>query len=69
VDSQLVGVGVCHAALKADKAKTLEQINGGQGGFLDRDLSLPESACQQRIDLRSQFPMTSPPSTCGGYYL
>jgi hypothetical protein len=26
------------AALKADKAKTLEQINGGQGGFLDRDL-------------------------------
>jgi Single Cache domain 2 len=26
------------AALKADKAKTLEQINNGQGGFLDRDL-------------------------------
>jgi hypothetical protein len=26
------------AALKADKAKTLDQINDGQGGFLDRDL-------------------------------
>jgi len=26
------------AALKADKAKTLDQINNGQGGFLDRDL-------------------------------
>lgn len=26
------------AALKVDKAKTLEQINDGQGGFLDRDL-------------------------------
>jgi hypothetical protein len=26
------------AALKADKAKTLNQINDGKGGFLDRDL-------------------------------
>jgi hypothetical protein len=26
------------AALKADKAKTLDQINHGKGGFLDRDL-------------------------------
>jgi hypothetical protein len=26
------------AALKADKANTLNQINSGQGGFLDRDL-------------------------------
>jgi signal transduction histidine kinase len=26
------------AALKADKAKTLAQINKGEGGFLDRDL-------------------------------
>ena len=26
------------AALKADKAKTLELINKGEGGFLDRDL-------------------------------
>ncbi len=25
------------SALKADKAKTLEQINKGEGGFLDRD--------------------------------
>ena len=26
------------AALKADKAKTLDLINKGEGGFLDRDL-------------------------------
>jgi hypothetical protein len=26
------------AALKADKAKTLDMINKGEGGFLDRDL-------------------------------
>ena len=26
------------AALKADKTKTLDQINKGEGGFLDRDL-------------------------------
>jgi Single Cache domain 2 len=26
------------AALKADKSKTLDQINKGEGGFLDRDL-------------------------------
>ena len=26
------------SALKADKAKTLDQINKGEGGFLDRDL-------------------------------
>src|SRR5262249_25426880 len=26
------------AALKADKAKTLDQINKGEGGFLDRNL-------------------------------
>ena len=26
------------AALKADKAKTLELINKGEGGFLDRDI-------------------------------
>jgi len=26
------------AALKADKAKTLDQINKGEGGFLDRDI-------------------------------
>ena len=25
-------------ALKADKAKTIDQINKGEGGFLDRDL-------------------------------
>ena len=26
------------AAMKADKAKTIELINKGEGGFLDRDL-------------------------------
>ena len=26
------------AALKADKAKTIDEINKGEGGFLDRDL-------------------------------
>ena len=26
------------AALKADKAKTLDLINKGEGGFLDRDI-------------------------------
>lgn len=45
------------AALKADKAKTLDLINEGKGGYLDRDLSvlLQHQRRQERCGRQPQF--------------
>ena len=48
------------AALKADKAKTLDLINEGKGGFLDRDLY---PFCFRSADGKA---IASPPSVPAG---
>jgi hypothetical protein len=47
------------SALKADKAKTLELINEGKGGFLDRDLIRFASISATARTLQSPAPMQS----------
>ena len=49
------------AALKADKAKTLDMINKGEGGFLDRDLYV---FCANASDGKTVALATLTPSNC-----